>query len=698
MEKSNSMSNRGGGGGERVIGDYIVTKPIGSGSFSVVWHGRHKVTGVEVAIKEIVTAHISKKLQDSLMSEIHILEQINHPNIIRLHDIIQETTRIHLVLEYCRGGDLSLFIQQRKGRISEAKSKHFMHQLASGLQIMRDNNVIHRDLKPQNLLLTTNDENAVLKIADFGFARPLQPRGLAETLCGSPLYMAPEIMQLQKYDAKADLWSVGIILYQLVTGKTPFSGNSQIQLLQNIMKTSELNFPPDKMDLSSACLDLCRKLLRINPVERITFEEFFNHPFLSQKQSDDNISRTRVPPRRIDGFPFYNSSFLRNDAKEILREDFLPFSPDVDSSGADKKPSFKSTFGFSAERKEVQPPLDFISKDSLKSSERRLKESLKSVSKVEDSFELLKDYVFVNGPSAYASSSSSASLSRLNQFPYKLEPPKPSSANLSSYSSAPLPIIAASAPKLGHLDRFDSNDGSVPSGTSQGSVDIEDSLEQPPTDCADRITSLKQFVSSLTQLLNEKIKANLQLEAFSIQLVNLAIWKQALHICHAQAASSIDESPSPNRETTRLRESADSELQNLCSQIEIAFLQEVENAEELAKIVEPGNTEMPDAMETIFQSALSLGRDGAVDEYMDRMEESMIRYSRAMSLLRFLLAEAPTLIINPPFSLTNTDRYRIRNYIGSLNNRWQSLSKLVAAEKLKQKEKEDQQQLNLLLE
>ncbi|MBA0726589.1 hypothetical protein Golax_002409 [Gossypium laxum] len=213
----------------RVVGDYLVGRQIGSGSFSIVWHARHRVHGTEVAIKEIVTSRLNKKLQDSLMSEIFILKRINHPNIIRLHDIIEVPGKIHLVLEYCKGGDLSMYVT-RYGSVPEATAKHFMQQLAAGLLVLRDNNLIHRDLKPQNLLLSTNDSNAVLKIADFGFARSLQPRGLAETLCGSPLYMAPEIMQLQKYDAKADLWSVGAILFQLVTGKTPFTGNNQIQV------------------------------------------------------------------------------------------------------------------------------------------------------------------------------------------------------------------------------------------------------------------------------------------------------------------------------------------------------------------------------------------------------------------------------------------------------------------------------------
>nr|GMC81748.1 serine/threonine-protein kinase ATG1c isoform X1 [Ipomoea batatas] len=281
------MGSRGGGSGRFMVGDYLVGKQVGTGSYSTVWHARHRDHGTEVAIKEIVTARLNSKLQESLMSEIVILRKINHPNIIHLHDMIQEPGKIYIVLEYCRGGDLSIYIQQRNGRIPEATAKHFMQQLASGLKVLRENNLIHRDLKPQNLLLSVNDDNAVLKIADFGFARSLQPRGLAETLCGSPLYMAPEIMQLQKYDAKADLWSVGAILFQLVTGKTPFIGNDQLQLLQNIVKSTGLQFPSNAKDLSDECRDLCRKLLRRNPVERLTFEEFFNHPFLATRQPDE---------------------------------------------------------------------------------------------------------------------------------------------------------------------------------------------------------------------------------------------------------------------------------------------------------------------------------------------------------------------------------------------------------------------------
>ncbi|EXB36713.1 Serine/threonine-protein kinase ATG1 [Morus notabilis] len=687
------------GRGGRVVGDYLVGRQIGSGSFSVVWHARHRVHGTEVAIKEIATGRLNKKLQESLMSEIFILKKINHPNIIRLHDIIEVPGKIHLVLEYCKGGDLSMYIQ-RHGRVPEATAKHFMQQLAAGLQILRDNNLIHRDLKPQNLLLSTNDDNAVLKIADFGFARSLQPRGLAETLCGSPLYMAPEIMQLQKYDAKADLWSVGAILFQLVTGKTPFTGNNQIQLLQNIVKSTELNFPTDSNDLSSECKDLCQKLLRRNPVERLTFEEFFNHQFLSQKQPDDLLRR---PTRIVEGFALSGCSPARK-TDDNSQEDILPFFLDDESSGPEGSPSYlrrssmKSTYGFSldakVDRHEAIPTTSARYKESFslrsdmhKLSDRSINDPLKptvqkpvnSRSRVVDSLELIdQDYVLVSGPPIDVSTSS-ASVSKPSHFPYRSE--SPSKVSLATISTAPLPIIGAANSNICCMGSPESQSSGP--GTSQGSTDVGDALEQPSTNCMTRLKSLQKCASAITELVNEKIEAGKQLEAFSIQLVILAIWKQALHICHTQAASAMEGSPS--QETTRFRSASKKHgspevgeclnvvsaqvPEDVSSQIEREFLREVEHAEELAKIVEPGNIEMPDAMETIFQSALAFGKNAGVDELMGDMERATTFYSKGVRLLVFLLVEAPSLILNPPFSLTSSDRYRLRTYIDILKKR-----------------------------
>ncbi|KAK4799883.1 hypothetical protein SAY86_025248 [Trapa natans] len=210
---------------------------------------------------------------------------------------------------------------------------------------------------------------------------------------------------------------------------------------------------------------------------------------------------------------------------------------------------------------------------------------------------------------------------------------------------------------------------------------LVDMLEKP--NWMIRIKSLQQSASSVKELVNEKIVAGRHLEAFSIQLVILAIWKQGLHICHAQAASDMEGSPSCG--TSRLKRSShkngdhnsvecssavgNMRPEDVSHQIEGEFLQEVERAEQFAKSIEHGNIEMPDAMEMIFQSALALGRRGGVDELMGDSETALSLYSKAVHLLVFLLVEAHSLILNPPFSLTNSDRYRLRNYVEILNSR-----------------------------
>ncbi|XP_072985246.1 serine/threonine-protein kinase ATG1c [Typha latifolia] len=706
MATSMTMGRRGGGVGGRIVGDYLIVRQIGSGSYSVVWLGRHRVLGTEVAVKEIPMDKLSKKLQESLLFEASVLKRISHPNIINFYDFVQGPGRIYHILEYCRGGDLSKYIQ-RHGKVPEATAKHFIRQLASGLQVLRDNNVVHRDLKPQNLLLTAHEEYSVLKIADFGLARSLQPRDLAETMCGSPLYMAPEVMQNQKYDTKADLWSAGVILFQLVTGKTPFDGNNQMQLLQNIVKSNELSFPVDN-NLSHDCIDLCRKLLRRKPVERITIEEFLNHQFLSEPILDGTFSRTLSDTR--DGFPLIESSLARPSG-ESSQEDCMPFPLDDESSAQDQpmnRRSMRISYGFSLGTRSDKTP-DFSPSKNVgltsryssnnkkegagykhdsfsgkpKEASISLEQAADSISRkdsvVSDSLEFVdQDYVIVSGP-APEISTSPVSAFRTRNSPCKSEGSPIRSPRFSAVST-PMEITGAPISRPRSIGSLGSH-SSPASGTSQGSTDMGDHLDQPSAHFMTRIRSLQQYASVITELVKEEIANGTKLEAFSVQLVILAIWKQAMHICHAQAASAIGGSPSQEvkkREASgdASHSSTNSQLPDtVCTQIETDFLLEVDHAEELATDIGQiaDATEMPDAIEIIFQCALTSGRHGAVDEMMGNAERAAIRYSKAACLLYFLLVEAPTLDLNPPFSLTNSDRYRIRQYIDVLKTRQRQL-------------------------
>jgi serine/threonine-protein kinase ULK/ATG1 len=179
----------------------------------------------------------------------------------------QAPGRLYLVLEFCAGGDLAAWLA-RRGPACEATALHFLRHLAAGLAELRRLHIVHRDLKPHNLLLCpaprgggdAGGERAALptlKIADFGFARALGPgAGLADTLCGSPLYMAPEVLACRRYDAKADLWSVGAILWEMLVGAPPYGGANHVQLLRNIEAAPPALPPALRARLSPACVQL----------------------------------------------------------------------------------------------------------------------------------------------------------------------------------------------------------------------------------------------------------------------------------------------------------------------------------------------------------------------------------------------------------------------------------------------------------
>ncbi|OBZ81544.1 Serine/threonine-protein kinase ATG1, partial [Choanephora cucurbitarum] len=288
------------------VGDYIIQNKIGQGSFATVYKAQHKDTQQTVAIKSVKRSKLTKKLLENLESEISILTSIRHENIVGLIECQKTETNIYLVMEFCSLGDLSHYIKQKRpskdaaGGLEQPVVRHFLRQLANALQFLRSQNLIHRDIKPQNLLLTPdrNPNNLpLLKVADFGFARFLPNASLADTLCGSPLYMGPEILSYKKYDAKADLWSVGAVLYEMVTGRPPFRASNHIELLKKIKENKDqIHFPDHSVVIDSDLKDLIRKLLKMYPVERLSFDEFFQHPAILPYRRTRPTSTYEPPP------------------------------------------------------------------------------------------------------------------------------------------------------------------------------------------------------------------------------------------------------------------------------------------------------------------------------------------------------------------------------------------------------------------
>ncbi|XP_067421925.1 serine/threonine-protein kinase ULK2 isoform X7 [Emydura macquarii macquarii] len=283
------------------VGDFEYSKKdlIGHGAFAVVFKGRHrKKTDWEVAIKSINKKNLSKS-QILLGKEIKILKELQHDNIVALYDVQEMPNSVFLVMEYCNGGDLADYLQA-KGTLSEDTIRVFLQQIAAAMRILHSKGIIHRDLKPQNILLsyTSRRKSSVsgirIKIADFGFARYLHSNMMAATLCGSPMYMAPEVIMSQHYDAKADLWSIGTLIYQCLVGKPPFQANSPQDLRMFYEKNRNL-IPSIPRETSAYLADLLLGLLQRNQKDRMDFEAFFNHPFLDQVSTVKKSCPVPVP-------------------------------------------------------------------------------------------------------------------------------------------------------------------------------------------------------------------------------------------------------------------------------------------------------------------------------------------------------------------------------------------------------------------
>jgi serine/threonine protein kinase len=247
----------------KIIGDYILKDRIGKGSYADVYRSTHKITGEKYAIKVISKdILIEPKIQNGLESEIQIMKEFSHVNIVKLHEYFSSEKNFYLVQELCNGGDLNKFIRKHK-RLDENLSQSFLIQLINGISFLQDKNYIHRDLKPANVLLSEFSDHAILKLADFGFAKELSSiTSLTQTRCGTPLYMAPEILESRDYDGKADIWSIGCIFYEMLVGTSPFKGINEADLLINI-KTKELNVPKD-ITLSKISIDILIKVCYIS--------------------------------------------------------------------------------------------------------------------------------------------------------------------------------------------------------------------------------------------------------------------------------------------------------------------------------------------------------------------------------------------------------------------------------------------------
>ena len=267
-------------GGE-AVGEFVLGRTLGVGATGKVKLGTHRVTGLQVAIKIISKETLEAKpgMRKKMEREIAVLRLVNHPNVMKLFDVYETSRYLFLVLEYVQGGELFDHLV-RKGRLLPDEALRFFQQIIHGVEYCHKHMVCHRDLKPENLLL---DENGNVKLADFGMASIMKSNSLLETSCGSPHYACPEVVTGQPYSGEAaDIWSVGVILYALLTGRLPFDDNNIRRLLKKVRAGRYLipNW------VSADIKDLISRMLTVDPERRISIAQIKAHPWFNSLPYD----------------------------------------------------------------------------------------------------------------------------------------------------------------------------------------------------------------------------------------------------------------------------------------------------------------------------------------------------------------------------------------------------------------------------
>ncbi|XP_039630786.1 serine/threonine-protein kinase BRSK1-like isoform X3 [Erpetoichthys calabaricus] len=285
-----SKDSPAGAQSAQYVGPYRLEKTLGKGQTGLVKLGVHCITGQKVAIKIVNREKLSESVLMKVEREIAILKLIEHPHVLKLHDVYENNKYLYLVLEHVSGGELFDYLV-KKGRLTPKEARKFFRQIISALDFCHSHSICHRDLKPENLLL---DEKNNIRIADFGMASLQVGDSLLETSCGSPHYACPEVIRGEKYDGRrADVWSCGVILFALLVGALPFDHDNLRQLLEKV-KSGVFHMPhfipPD-------CQALLRGMIEVNPEKRLTLEEIQKHSWYLGGRNEPTPEQP--PPRRV---------------------------------------------------------------------------------------------------------------------------------------------------------------------------------------------------------------------------------------------------------------------------------------------------------------------------------------------------------------------------------------------------------------
>lgn len=318
QKKKKEESKKKATGPAKIEDNYKMGKIIGRGAFSVVKEGIRKANNKKYAIKCISKKLIDKKELALLEREIDIMKKLQHPNIIQLMEVIDTPETLYLVLEFAPGGELFDAIVN-KGQYSEEDAAHLVKQILEAIKYVHDHGIAHRDLKPENLLLgESTDGKDFVKIADFGLSKDFGEEQL-QTSCGTPDYVAPEVLLGEPYDMSVDIWSIGVITYVLLCGFPPFYGEAQKELFENIMSGS-YDFPdPEWTEVSQEAKDFIRHILVVDPTKRYTAEECLADPWILQNTTTKKQIK-RLESFSVKKFKEYNAKYKEENKKQFQQD------------------------------------------------------------------------------------------------------------------------------------------------------------------------------------------------------------------------------------------------------------------------------------------------------------------------------------------------------------------------------------------
>jgi len=279
---------------------YAMGEKLGKGNYATVYEAVHKKTGEKWAVKVIQRSSLSAEDEEGLVQEVNALLEVDHPNVVKLAGVYCEADEFYLVLELVTGGELLESIV-KKEFYSEADAQQVLRTLGETLLYLHSRGILHRDLKPENVLLKGDEEN-VIKLADFGFARKFAtPDAVTGTPCGTPAFVAPEILNQRKYGPSVDMWSVGVLAYILLAGYPPFDHPNQAQLFKQI-KRGAFEFHEEYWGtISEGAKNLIRNLLQINPARRYTAQQMLDDPWLASAEAKhDDLTKNKASLKKYN--------------------------------------------------------------------------------------------------------------------------------------------------------------------------------------------------------------------------------------------------------------------------------------------------------------------------------------------------------------------------------------------------------------